>query len=96
MKKKYYIKTWPNLKTNFTAAQISYKKDRPADTISKNGYNNQAKVVEQVIQEIETRNQHGAAFAAELDIHKEIEALKQQLSLPPQQEANAAPAKTEM
>ena len=84
------------LQDSFTAAQIAYNKARPADTKIQHRYTNQSNIVEQFLQEIETRKQHEAAFASELDIHKDVEALKQQLELPPQKEANAEPVKTEI
>ena len=88
--------TWTNFKTHFTADKINYKKARPVDTTAQHRYTNQVKIIEKVLQEIETGKQHEAAFAEELDIHKDIEALKQQLALPHQQEANESPDKTKM
>ena len=90
------VKNMAQLQDSFTAAQIAYNKARPADTKIQHRYTNQSNIVEQFLQEIETRKQHEAAFASELDIHKDVEALKQQLELPPQKEANAEPVKTEI
>ena len=66
-----------NMKTHFKDAQINYNRSHPVETTAQYGYTNQANIVEQVLQEIETRKQHEAYFSAELDIHKEIKALKQ-------------------
>ena len=90
-------KKWPNFNTHFKSAQTTYKKACPVDTTAQHGYTNESNIlVEQVLQENETRNQHEADFAEELDTHKEIEALKQQLAVLPQQESNSALDKTEM
>ena len=45
--------TCPNFKTNFTAAQINYKKARPEDTAKSHGDQNHDKVVEVVLHEPE-------------------------------------------
>ena len=90
-------KKWPNFNTHFKSAQTNYKRACSVDTTAQHGYTNESNIlVEQVLQENETRNQHEADFAEELDIHKEIEALKQQLAVLPQQESNSALDKTEM
>ena len=89
-------KTRPNFKTHLTAAQINHKKAPPVDTTSQHGYTNQANTAEKFLLKIETRKQHESYFAAELDIHKEIEALKQQLAIPTQREDNTPSSKTEM
>ena len=89
-------KTRPNFKTHLTAAQINHKKAHPVDTTSQHGYTNQANTAEKFLLKIETRKQHESYFAAELDIHKEIEALKQQLAITTQREDNTPSSKTEM
>ena len=55
--------TFPNFKTHFTAAQINYRKARPVEKTSQHRYTNQENIVEKVLQEVETIQQHEAGFS---------------------------------
>ena len=83
-------KTWATFKTHFSKAQRDYKAARPTATLADQGFINQANVVDQIMQLLDTQRQEEAAMAAQEEADRILQEHHQQAT------ANATTEKKEL